>query len=268
MKNHFRFWVWLLLACLLLITVPGRGATTQITAKRLIQLDKMGAFPPDFKEAVHAYVDVKRAIVDGLAEEKKTRSLIPGMEQKARDEQAKVDDLNQVLADYNHTDETDFATLQLKMSDTAAKPKEQLMLAQIFVWSYPSSPHFPQAQTYLQQVQKQISDELQAEKDAEAAKAAAWATLLQRVHDKSLSMTEWRSFLNNMSQDDVIKYMGAPPQKAGYYWLYPGEWILDPEMNRKVGLRLNFNGGRVIGVTEYDTGAPAQAAPATSTNVE
>jgi hypothetical protein len=129
------------------------------------------------------------------------------------------------------------------------------MLAQVFVWSYPTSSHEAQAQAYLQQVQKGIADKLQAEKDAEAAKAAAWAALLQRVHNRDLSLAEWKSFLNNMTQDDVLKYLGPPPQQDGYYWIYTGPWAVDPAFSQKVGIELNFNGGRVIGVVEAETNA-------------
>jgi hypothetical protein len=251
MKRHFLFLVWLAAAGLLLPAGPADGAT-QFTAKKLDQLDKLGAFPPDFKTAVHDYVNVKKAIVDAKAETAKLQGEVPGLQKQIADNQTKMDALQKVLADYNHTDETDFVLLQNKMNDATAKPQDQLMLAQVFVWSYPTSPHEAQAQAYLQQVQKEIADKLQAEKDAEAAKAAAWAALLQRVQNKDLSLTEWKSFLNNMTQEDVLKYLGPPPQQNGYYWIYTGPWTLDPALNQKVGLELNFNGGRVVGVVEMD----------------
>jgi len=136
------------------------------------------------------------------------------------------------------------------MTDTTAKPEDQVLLAQVFVWSYPTSPHLPQAQIYLQQVQKQIADHIQAVKDAAAAAAAARAALLLRVQNKDLSLNEWKDFLNNMSQADVVKYLGQPSQQDGYYWIYSGPWTLDTLLNQRVGLELNFSGGRVIGVSK------------------
>jgi hypothetical protein len=256
MNRHLPFLACLIVAGLFLTALPGH-AEQRFTAKRLNQLDKLGAFPPEFKKVAHDYVDVIQAINDTNEEEKKLLAQVPGLEQQAAGVQAKVDALHVVLADYDHTDESDFVLLQNKMNDAAAKTKDQLLLAQVFVWSYPASPHLPQAQAYLQQVQKLIADRLQAEKDAAAAIAAARAQLLQRVHDRALSLDEWKAFLNNLTQADVIKYLGSPPQQEGYYWTYPEPWALDPVTNQKTGLQLNFNGGRVINVV----GVTARAAP-------
>jgi hypothetical protein len=237
----------LAMATLPLLILTAR-ADSRFSPERLNQLDKLGAFPPEFKKAVHDYVNVKQALVDTANEEKKLRAQLPVLAQQTVAAQAKLDGLQQQLLEYNHTDESDFTLLQKKMNDAQAKPEEQLQLAQVFVWSYPTSPHQPQAQLFLQQVQKVIADRLQAEKDAEAASAAARALLLQRVQARALSLDEWKAFLANMVETDVIKYLGPPPQQNGYYWIYPEPWALVPDDNQKVGLRINFNGGRVVGV--------------------
>src|ERR1035437_5701955 len=114
------------------------------------------------------------------------------------------------------------------MNDSGAKPEEQLALAQSYVWAYATSPHQAEAQQYLQQVQKKLTDQEQAEKDAEAARVAARAKLVQRVQAKDLSLSEWRDFLRNMSQDDLVKFLGRPTSQRGDYWIYSGAWIVDP----------------------------------------
>lgn len=258
MNRHLLSPAWLAAAAVFLIALPGR-ADVQYSAAKLNQLDKMGAFPPSFKKVVHDYVDVIQAIADAVNGEKKLRDQVPVVDQQTAKIQGNIDALNKVLADYNHTDESDFVVLQNTMNDPQAKPKDQLLLAQVFIWSYPTSSHLPQAQAFFQQVQKLIADRLQAEKDAAAAIAAARAKLLQRVQDKKLSMDEWKDFLNNMTQEDVAKYLGTPGQQEGYYWIYAGQGFVDPVTNERIDLRINFNGGRVVGVTGSET--PGAAAP-------
>ena len=134
------------------------------------------------------------------------------------------------------------------MNDAGAKPEEQIALAQAYVWTYPASPHEGDAQQYLQQVQKKLADQRQAEKDAEAARAAARAELVQRAQAHDLSLGEWRDFLRDMSQDDLVKLLGRPTSQRGDYWIYSGDWIADPATKQKVGMEINFNAGRVISV--------------------
>jgi len=103
-----------------------------------------------------------------------------------------------------------------------------------------------EAQQYLQQAQLKEANESQEEKDAEAARVAARAKLLQRVQARDLSLQEWRDFLYNMSEEDVVRYIGQPDAEEDDYWLYSGDFTQDPKTLNKVGLRLNFNAGRIV----------------------
>ena len=140
-------------------------------------VDQLGYFTPGFKAAVHDLVDTKHAMVEANADQKKLTLELPDLQKQAADAEAKVGSLRQELAKYEHPEETDFVALQNKMNDANAKPEEQIALAQAYVWTYPASPHQGDAQQYLQQVRKKLADQRQAEKDAEAARAAARAEL-------------------------------------------------------------------------------------------
>src|SRR5260221_12250309 len=96
------------------------------------------------------------------------------------------------------------------MNDAKAKPEDQVTLAQAFVWSYPASAHQAEAQQDLQKVRKSIADQQQAMKDAEAARQAAHAKLVQRAQARDLSLDEWKDFLRDMTQEDILKLLGRP----------------------------------------------------------
>jgi multidrug efflux pump subunit AcrA (membrane-fusion protein) len=149
-----------------------------------------------------------------------------------------------------HPEETDFDALQKRMDAADAKLEERIALAQAYVWTYPASPHQSDAEQYLQQMEKKLADRQQAEKDAEAARVAARAKLVQRAQARDLSLSEWRDFLRDMSQDDLVKFLGRPTSQRDDYWIYSGAWIIDPASKQKVGMEINFNAGRVIGVVE------------------
>ncbi len=262
MKTSPLFFANLLGVGFLFLASPGQAAPQQqtgLTTERLNDLDKLGAFTPDFKRAVHDYVEAKQAIATALKDKNKYRDQLPGIEKQAETEEAKVAELQQKLAEYDHTAETDFILVQKKMSDKEAVPEEQLILVQTYVWCYPMSTHKSEAQMYLQQVQKVLADRAQAQKDAIAAEEAAHAKLLARVQSHDLSRAEWNDFLRNMSQEEVLKYLGRPQMLQGSYWIYIGAWMPDPLRNRKVGLRINFNAARVISVVESEASNTAIA---------
>jgi hypothetical protein len=250
MRRHLYFFCLVGLAGLFLAPAPGRAQDTALTAEQLSHLDQWGWLTPDFKRAVHDLVETKQAIVATKAEEKKLAQELPDLQKQATDAQAKVAALRQELAEYDRTDEFDFTQLQKAMSDPGAKPEEQRVLAQAYVWTYATSPHLAEAQQDLQQVQKKIADQLQAAKDAEAARVAARAKLIQRAQAHDLSLAEWRDFLRDMSQEDLLKYLGAPQTQQPDYWIYAGSWTEDPVTHQKVGIQVTFNAGRVISVAE------------------
>ncbi|HEV3270597.1 MAG TPA: hypothetical protein VGZ93_00280 [Candidatus Methylacidiphilales bacterium] len=222
----------------------------QLSPERLAMMDKLGYFTPGFKAAVHDLVDTKHALAQAKKEQLKLIVQLPDLQKQATEAEANTAALQQELARCEHPEETDFDALQKQMNDAGAKLEDQIALAQAYVWTYPASPHEGVAQQYLEQTQKKLADQRQAEKDAEAARAAAYAKLVQRAQARDLSLNEWRNFLRDMSQEDLVKLLGRPTSQTGDYWIYSGEWILDPATNQKVGLEINFNAGRVLSVGE------------------
>ena len=221
-----------------------------LSPERLEMLDKMGCFTPGFKAAVRDLVDSKHELDEATAEQKKLVLELPSLQKQASEAEAKTVALRQELTTYEHPEETDFSALQSQMNDPSAKLEDQIALAQAYVWTYPSSPHESEAQQYLQQVQKKIADQKQEELEAEATRAAAHAKLVQRALARDLSVSEWRDFLRDMSQDDLVKLIGRPNSQQDDYWTYSGEWVTDPTTKKKVGIQVNFNAGRVLTVDE------------------
>jgi exonuclease VII large subunit len=236
-------------AVLGLAATPGR-ADGQLSPERLDMVDKLGYFTPGFKAAVRDFVDSKHALEEAGAENQKLSLELPGLEKQATEEEAKTVALRQELAKYEHPEETDFVALQNRISDGDAKLEDQIALAQAYVWTYPTSPHEGDAQQYLQQAQKKMADNQQAEKDAEAARTSAHANLVRRALAHNLSVSEWRDFLRNMSQEDLVKLIGQPSAQSNDYWTYAGEWISDPTTHKKVGIQVDFEAGRVLNVDE------------------
>jgi hypothetical protein len=231
-------------------SMPAHADSGQLSPERLNRLDRMGYFTPGFKAAVHDLVDAKHALEQAKVEQIKLAAELPDLQQQATATEANTIALRQELARYEHPEEIDFDALQKQMNDANAKLEDQIALAQAYVWTYPDSPHESEAQQYLQQTQKKLADQRQAEKDAEAARVAAHAKLVQRAQARDLSLNEWRDFLSGMSQEDLVQLLGRPTSQSDDYWVYEGEWVLNPATNQKVGLAINFNGGRVLSVEE------------------
>jgi hypothetical protein len=238
------------LAACCLTSTPGHADGGQLSPERLDMLDRLGFFTPGFKAAAHDLVDNKHALEQASAEQATLTKQLPDLQSQAAEAEAKAGALRRELAKYDHPEENDFVALQNRMNDAGANPEEQIALAQAYVWTYPASPHQSEAQQYLQQVEKKLADRRQAEKEAEAARAAARAELVQRAQARDLNLGEWRDFLRDMSQDDLLKLLGRPTSQTGDYWVYSGDWITDPATHQRVGMEINFNAGRVISVAE------------------
>lgn len=222
----------------------------QLSPEKLDVLDHRGYFTPQFKAAIHDLVDARQALAKTTAEKKSLDLQLPGLQRQAAETLAEAVALRQELARYDHPEENDFVALQALFNDPAAKPEDEIVLAQAYVWTYPASPHAAEAQQYLQLVQKKLNDRKQAELAAEAARAAAHAKLVARAQAHDLSLPEWRDFLRGMSEDDLVQMLGQPSSKQDGYWFYTGGWITEPAGRPKIGLQINFEAGRVITVDE------------------
>jgi hypothetical protein len=233
----------------LLLPAAVRAADGQLSAARLDQLDQRGYFTPKFKAAVHGLVDAQQAAAAAQEQEKKLALMLPGLRQQTADIQAQVAALHKELSLYEHPEDSDYDALQAAMKDPAASPDDRLKLAQAFVWSYPTDPRQAEAEQDLRKIQKQIADMDKAAREADAAKAAARAKLLQRVQARDLSLAEWQDFLRDMSQEDLLTYLGRPDTVGVDYWIYSGAWTTDPVTKAKAGLQVQFNGTRVLTVT-------------------
>ena len=230
---------------------PGQRAdASQLSPERLDVLDRRGYFTPQFKAATHDLVNARQALAQANADQKTLNLQLPALQQQADETGAKAVALRQELARYDHPEENDFTALQAVVNDPAAKPEDQIVLAQAYVWTYPTSPHEADAQQYLQSAQKKLAGQQQAEKDTEAAREAAHAQQVAKAQAHDLSLVEWRDFLRGMSQDDLVKLLGQPSSTQNGYWFYNGGWINEPEGRPKVGLQINFDAGRVITVDE------------------
>jgi hypothetical protein len=226
-----------------------RAEATQFTQARLNLLDQRGYFTPGFKKAVHDLVNARDALERSHAEVKKLNDGVPALQAQSDAAIAQVTRLRTELALYTHPENSDFEALQQAMKDPGVPPKERLVLAQAFVWTYPTDPRQTEAAADLQETQNAIAAQIKAAADTDAARRAARAALIRRAKERSLSLAEWRSFLQDMSQEDMLQYLGRPQTESGNYWIYSGVWTTNPATNRGAGLRVNFNGTRELSVT-------------------
>ncbi len=234
----------------LALTEPARSADGHLSPERLDVLDGLGYFTPAFKSAVHDLVDAKHNLAQAKFDQAELAKELPDLQKQAAEAEATAVALRQELAKYDHPEETDFLALQAKLGDSSATLQDQIAQTQAYIWTYPTSPHQGEAQQYLQQALKTQADLKQADEKAEAARQAAHAALVQRAVAHNLNLNEWRDFLHDMSQDDLVKLLGHPTAQTDDYWIYSGDWITDPTTHQKVGMEINFNGGRVLNVDE------------------
>jgi hypothetical protein len=230
----------------LLIPALCRAEDSHLSPQRLDWLDQRGYFTPNFKRAAHDLVDAKEALAKAKSDQAALQQSLPALHDQVAQEQAKLTALQKELALYAHPEDADFDALQKAMKDPSAKPEQQLELAQAFVWSYPTDPHQTEAEQDLRQIQKTLADQQEAARQAEAARIAARAQLLQRAQAHDLSISEWQTFLQDMSQEDLLKTLGRPQSVGDGFWTYPTGWTQDPVTGRKAGLQINFNGTRVL----------------------
>jgi len=237
----------LLLACATLLPLAAR-ADDALSASQIEIMQRRGWLTPEFQSAARELIDAKQTARDAQAQEEKLEQGRPSLEKSAAAEDAKAAQLKAELARYDHPDESDFTALQEAMKNASAKPEDQKALAQAYVWTYPTSSHATEAEHDLQEIEKKIADQVQTTRDAEAAQLEAQAKLLQRVQAHALNLAEWRAFLQDKTETEVVRYLGEPSSRADEYWTYSGAWTTDPETGQKAGLQLNFNGGHVLSV--------------------
>jgi hypothetical protein len=232
------------------VLTPVSASAANLSPDNLNKFDEHGYFTPAFKAAVHDMVDARQAVEQAKIDERQLKKNLPDLQQQADAAEAKAKALREEFAKYDNTDQSDFEALQASLKDDKAKPEDQSILAQAYVWAYPASPHQSEAQQIFQDLQKKVADQKQAEKAAEAKRVADRADILNRVQTRQLSLVEWKTFLQDMSQQDVLKYMGHPQSAGVDFWVYRGGWTDDAATKQRVGLMIGFNGTRVNVVTE------------------
>jgi hypothetical protein len=238
--------------CVLLIPSFLRAQTLDPSIDRLNMLDQRGYFTPGFKKAVHDLVNTQHALAQSRADIKKWNDDLPALQKESADATTQVARLRAELAVYTHPENADFDALQSAMKNPAISPKERLALAQAFVWSYPTDPRQTEAEADLQQTQQLLTDQQGAVRNASAVRIAARASLIQRAETRKLSLPEWRTFLQEMSQEDLLKYLGRPQAEDAGYWIYSGNFTTPAGNKQLTGLRINFNGTRVLSVTPLE----------------
>ena len=236
-------------ACWMASAMSARADDGQLSAGKLDMLDKRGYFTPTFKKALYDYIETREAIVQAKVDAKKLNDSLPDLQKQAADARAKVEALREQLALYTRPEDADFTTLQKAMKDTSATPQDRLALAQAYVWTYPSDPHQVEAAQYMRQIEAQLASQQQTIKQAAAERAAARARLIQRAQAKQLSLAEWRDFLRDMSQEELLGYLGRPQTQTDDYWVYSDGWTTDPVTGARVGLQIDFNASRVVNVS-------------------
>lgn len=231
------------------ILLPGAlRADDALSATQIETMRQKGWITPEFEADVRQLVEAQETAQKAKDDEARLEKQVPALQARASDEDAKTAALKAEAERLSHPDETDFAALREAMKNTAAKPEDLMALAQAYVWTYPGGTHTAEVQSDLQQLQKKIADQVQATKDADAARTAAHLKLLARVKAHDLSLGEWRSFLQDKSKAEVQQYLGAPSWQDDEHWVYNGSWTIDPTSNLKAGLQITFNGGRVQNV--------------------
>jgi len=233
---------------LALLASVSAQADRKLSPELLDQYDRKGYFTPNFKAALYDYVDAREALDKAQVEQAKFEKDLPALEQQSAVAQAKTAALRQELARFDHPEEIDFTALQAKAKEAAAPAGEVIALAQAYVWTYPDCAHEAEAQQILSRWQARLAADQQAQKEAEAARAAAHAELVRRALARDLSLPEWRDFLRGMSQVDLVKLLGQPSSTQDDYWFYEGGWIVNPANPQKAALQINFEAGRVISV--------------------
>lgn len=225
----------------------------ELSSQRLNVLDQRGYFPPALKSATQSLVAARQEVARARQEKKKFTAELPELRRQSNEAISQTARLRKELELYTHPEEADFDALQSAMKNPSVAPEQRLGLAQAFVWSYPTDPHQTEAEQDLLEVEKQIAAQRQVVRDDAAARTAAHARLLQRVQARELSLKEWQDFLQDMSQEQLLNYLGRPQTEEVDYWIYSGSWTTNPVTQKRAGLRINFNGTRVQSVIPVDS---------------
>jgi hypothetical protein len=222
----------------------------ELSASRLDLLDQRGYFTPAFKTSVHDLVQARQALARAQANEIRFREDIPHLQEQSAAAAQETARLRAELALFAHPEDSDFAALQAAMKNASTAPQDCLALAQAFVWSYPNDPRQAEALSDLQQIQGQMAKEKKNVLDAAAGRLAAHEAIVRRGRAGELSLKEWQDFLRDMSQEELLNYLGPPQVRDPAYWLYSGSWTWDPVTRKRAGLQISFNGTRVLSVAE------------------
>jgi len=235
-------------ALLFLLVSRALRAEDSLTPAQVEAMRERGWITPEFEANARQLVEARETMQKAKDDQARLESQLPALQTRAEESNQRTIALKAELARVSHPDETDFEALQQTMKNPAAKPEDQMAAAQAYVWTYPGGAHTAEAQDFLRQVQKKIADQVQAQKDADAAATTAHLKLLARVKAHNLSLGEWRAFLQDKSKAEVQQYLGAPSWQDDEHWVYNGNWTIDPTSNLKSGIQITYNGGRVQNV--------------------
>jgi hypothetical protein len=243
MKRHLALPFFFLLG-----SICPRADEPTLSPPRLDRLDQQGYFTPAFKTAVRELVQMRQAIAQSRLDEKKLTASLPDLQRQCDQELAEAARLRQELQLYTHPEVADFAALQAALKNPSTPVERRIALAQAFVWSYPNDPHLAAAEEELVKIQKEQAAQRQIINNTAAAQSALALELMRRAKARELSLREWQDFLRDKSQEELLALLGRPQIQGADYWIYSGTWTWNPATKSRSGLRVDFNGTRVLNI--------------------
>ena len=224
-------------------------ALPPLFADRIDYLNTHGYITPRCRSALVDLVHARESLDQARADQQRLEGNLPTLRAQADATSAQTESLKKELAHYEHPEDDDFIALQAAAKNPASSLEEKLDLAQAFIWSYPADPRQAEAEQDLQQWQKQLATRQLAAADAATVQIWAHDQFLKRAMEHYLSLGEWQVFLAQMSQEDLLHYLGPPQLRTSDSWTYRGEWTWDPATRTRAGMLITFNGTRVLRVS-------------------
>jgi hypothetical protein len=129
-----------------------------------------------------------------------------------------------------------------------------------FVASHPHDPEADAARGQLAQLNQEVSEQLAAQRQEQAATARAdaqaRARLLERAASGQATLSDMRAALLGKTPAQVYAFFGEPSERGADRWGYAKRMVLDQQANVTRGLTVNFADGLVQGVDYYYGSGP------------